>query len=91
MVTNRKDNSLRRMGLFVEGIGGQGNGTHKVQDEVSFVSVSVGVSPNGRIVAENGDAVREWVEVNVNESGTNEPNCSVNVGDGDGDGLRRCD
>ena len=81
------------MGLFVEGIGGQGNGTHKVQDEVSFVSVSVGVSPNGRIVTKDSHAVREWVEVNVGKAwaGLKVGDASFNVGNIDGDFASRGD
>ena len=53
------DAILRRINLFVEGIGGQGNGTHEIENKSTFVAVAVGVSPDRRIVAENGDAVRE--------------------------------
>ena len=78
--------------LFVEGIGGQRSGTHKIKDEVSFVAVAVRVSPNGRIVTENGDAVREWIEVNVDETGAKEGDCGVNVDvwDVDVDGKGSC-
>ena len=50
---------LRRINLFVEGIGGQGNGTHEVENKSALVAVAVRVSPNGRIVAEDCHSVRE--------------------------------
>jgi hypothetical protein len=85
------ERSLRFMGLVVERIGGQRSGTHKIENKSAFVAVAVGVSPDGRIVAENGDAVREWVEVNVGKTwaGLKVFDASFNVGNFDGDFASR--
>ena len=82
------ERSLRRINLFVEGIGGQRSGTHKIKDEVSFVAVAGFGNGNGRIVTEDCNPIRKPVPIHVNESGTNETDCSLNIGDGDGDGER---
>ena len=72
---------------------GLGDGENQIENKVGFVTVAVVGNGDGRIVAENGDAVRKWIEVNIVEMGANECDGGVNVSgwDGDADGPCRRD
>ena len=82
----RKERSLRRMGLV--GKTSRSRSKNQIQNPKAFVLIAL----DALIVAKNGDSIGECVPINVNESGTEERNCSVNVDvwDVDVDGKSGC-
>lgn len=75
------------MGLFVERIGSENDGTHQIENESVFVFVGGTGNGNGRIGTKDCDAVRERIKVNVNEVALNEGDGGFNVFAMDEDGT----
>lgn len=80
------------MGLFGVWIG-LGDGENEIENEMRFIAFTVIGDGNGRIVAENGDAVGEMVIVNVVVVKENPSDDVLDFIDGncDADGLGRRD
>ena len=72
---------------------GLGDGENEIENKMTLVTFAVIGDGNGRVVAENGDSIRERIPINIGETGADEGDCGFDGigGDGDVDGLGRGD